>query len=254
MSHEILAGRTVVVAGGTGNVGRVLVRGLFDAGATVIVPTRSIQTERNAEAAADGPRIVMLPGNVSDETDAARIRDDILARFGAIHATIATLGHFVPAPTLLGATRHDLDVTLESYPVAHFVVARTFIPAVDAAAGSYVFINGPLAFDPLFPGTGLVSVATAAQAMLARVIMKEADAAHSRARINEVVLYTSFGRPDDANAAGPVTQGDVGDFIVQLLSPTNQQVRNQTIHLDQRRRLGNSSPADDQDTARHLQF
>ena len=236
MSNEILAGRTVVVAGGTGNVGRVLVRALFNAGATVVVPTRSSQTARAIEVAADGQRIVMLPANVGDETDAVRIREDILDRFGAIHATIATLGHFVPAPTLLGATRNDLDVTLESYPVAHFVVARTFLPAVEATAGSYVFINGPLAFDPLFPGTGLVSVATAAQAMLARVLMKEADEAHSRARINEVVLYTSFGRPDDDNATGPVTQRDVGDFIVQLLSPGNEHVRSQTIHLNERHR------------------
>jgi len=235
MTSDSLTGRTIVVAGGTGNVGRVLVRGLFDAGATVVVPSRSIDRERTVDVDAGGKRIVMLPGNVGDEVDGARVRDEILERFGAIHATVSTLGHFVPAPTLLGATRADLEVTLASYPVAHFVVARTFIPAVEAAAGSYVFINGPLAFDPLFPGTGLVSVATAAQAMLARVVMKEADASHSRARINEVVLYTSFGRPDDAASKGPVTQQDVSDFMTQLLSPANAHVRGQTIHLNSAR-------------------
>ena len=238
MSLDSLAGRTVVVAGGTGHVGRVLVRGLYDAGATVIVPSRSAETERTVDETAAGKGIVMLPGNVGDETDALRLRDDILSRFGAIHATIATLGQFVPAPTVLGATRADLELTLASYPVAHFVVARTFLPAVEAVAGSYVFINGPLAFDPLFPGTGLVSVATAAQAMLARVVMKEAESSGARARINEVVLYTSFGRPGDADASGGVSQRDVSDFITQLLSPANAHVRGQTIHLKERRALG----------------
>ena len=238
MPLDSLAGRTVVVAGGTGHVGRVLVRGLFDAGATVIIPSRSTEAERTVDEAVGGKRVVMLPGNVSDETDAARLRDEILGRFGAIHATVATLGQFVPAPTILDATRADLEATLASYPVAHFVVARTFLPAVEAVGGSYVFINGPLAFDPLFPGTGLVSVATAAQAMLARVVMKEADASRARARINEVVLYTSFGRPDDEKSSGPVTQRDVSDFITQLLSPANTHVRGQTIHLNDRRPLG----------------
>jgi len=77
MPFDVLAGRTVVVAGGTGNVGRVLVRGLFEAGATVVVPSRSTDAERTLDIAAGGRRTVLLPGNIGDETDAARLRDEI---------------------------------------------------------------------------------------------------------------------------------------------------------------------------------
>ncbi len=39
------------------------------------------------------------------------------------------------------------------------MVGRTFIPVI-AEKRAYVSINGPLAFDAMFPGTGLVSIAT----------------------------------------------------------------------------------------------
>ena len=110
---------------------------------------------------------------------------------------------------------------------AHFAVARPLIPALEPQGGAYVTINGPLAFEPLFPGAGLVSVATAAQAMLARVLMKEL--ASSRVRVNEVVIYSSFGRGDDERNA--VTGADIGRYVAYLLSNQGAGVRGQTIHL-----------------------
>jgi NAD(P)-dependent dehydrogenase (short-subunit alcohol dehydrogenase family) len=227
----ILSDRVIVVAGGTGNVGRVLVRGLLDAGATVVVPSRSTTDARHLTTEPTDDRLLLLHGNVADDRDAGRIRDAVLERFQRIDGVVATLGHFIPAKTLLEAPRADLELVLESYPVAHFVVARTFLPELEKTAGAYVFINGPLAFDPAFPGTGLVSVATAAQAMLARIVMKDAADARSRARINEVVLYTFFGPQADRATSMPVSHADVARYIVSLLSPANE-LRGRTLHLD----------------------
>jgi 3-oxoacyl-[acyl-carrier protein] reductase len=238
-----LGGQVIVVAGGTGNVGRVLVRALLGAGATVVVPSRSHGGAERVVAQAAGSEPVLLHGNIGEQDDALRLRDEILSRYARIDAVVATLGHFVPASTLLSATERDLRTVLESYPIAHFVVARTFIPALERVGGAYAFINGPLAFDALYPGTGLVSVATAAQAMLARVVMKEAATAGSRVRINEVVLYTSFGRPGDDVAPQPVAHSDVGQFIAELLAPAYAQVRGRTIHLNSRAALKTLSAA-----------
>lgn len=231
---ENVEGQVIVVAGGAGHVGRVLVRALLDARATVIVPSRRMDRTENVVRQPAGNEHVMLRGNIGDTDDAARLRDEITKRFTHIDAVVATLGNFVPAPTLLDATVRDFHDVLESYPIAHFVVARTFIPVVERVGGAYTFINGPLAFDALYPGTGLVSVATAAQAMLARVLMKEAAAAKSLVRINEVVLYTSFGRPNDDVAPQPVPHAAVGRFIVDLLSPAHAALRGRTIHLTSR--------------------
>ena len=104
------------------------------------------------------------------------------------------------------------------------------IPALRKTGGSYTFVNGPLAFEPMFPGTGLVSIATAAQAMLARTVMKETGGVP--VRVNEVVLYTSFGWGDDERKTSPVRQEDVGRYVAYLISDHGAAVRGRTSHLD----------------------
>lgn len=230
-----LEGSRALIAGGTGSVGRVVVAAFLAAGAEVVVPSRSAEKAASLREFVDGSggageRLVTVVGDLSDAGDAVRVRDEVLSRPGGLDAVVATLGRFVPAPSVLDASRADLQAALDGYLVAHFMVARTFLPALRERGGSYVFINGPLAFAPLFPGAGLVSVVTAAQAMLARTVMKEE--AEGAVRVNEVVVQTRFAPGDPADGAGPVSQGDVGRFLAALASPAGAGVRGETIHLD----------------------
>jgi NAD(P)-dependent dehydrogenase (short-subunit alcohol dehydrogenase family) len=230
---DLLAGRTALIAGGTGNVGRYLVGGLLDVGATVIVPSRSRERLERLWASIGpgrGDRLITIEGDIGEEQQAARLLDEVVSRAGPLDAAVASLGRFVPAPSVLSAPLSDLEQVLDGYLVAHFVVARTVIPALEKTGGSYTFINGPLAFEPMFPGTGLVSIATAAQAMLARTVMKESQGAPLR--VNEVVLYTSFGWGDDDRKANPVRHEDVGRYVAYLISDRGAAVRGRTIHLD----------------------
>jgi NAD(P)-dependent dehydrogenase (short-subunit alcohol dehydrogenase family) len=182
-----------LVAGGTGNVGAAIVRGLLARGATVVVPSRTEAKRaalRDAQDASARRRLITIAGNVGNEADAERIRAEAVERCGRVDAVVASLGTFVAAPSLLAAPRAALEGVLTDYLLAHFVVARTFVPAMVRDGGSYVFINGPLAFAPM-PGSGLVSIATAAQAMLADVVFRET--ADSAARVNELVLHVGLG-------------------------------------------------------------
>ena len=190
--ERFLAGHSIVVAGGTGNVGRYLVRALLERGARVIVPSRTaehLEALRATIAADHGGRLVTIVGDLSDETDAMRLQQH-LKTHQPLHGAVASLGRFMPAPSVLSAPVGDLRKALNDYVVAHFQAARTLIPLINDG-GSYTFINGPLAFEPMFEGAGLVSVVTAAQAMLARVLFKESKEA--AIRVNEVVVYTPFG-------------------------------------------------------------
>lgn len=219
----------MLVAGGTGRVGRHIVQGLLDAGATVIVPSRSSDRARQLrETIALGRRgrLVTLLGDIGDESDGRRLLDEAHATAGHLDGAAASLGGFVAAPSVLAAPRRDLVRAVEGYLLAHFDVARTVIPAL-RGRGGYVFINGLLAFDPRFPGTGLVSIATAAQAMLARVLAKELEG--TPLRVNELVIYSSFGwGRDDQNA---ISGADIGRYVAYLLSDDGAGVRGQTIHL-----------------------
>lgn len=230
---DLLIGTRVLVAGGAGHVGSVLVDSLLRAGAAVAVPSRS-RERLDALAArvrgAPAERLVPLIGDIADESDGARVRDVARREMGGIDAVISSLGGFVMAPSVLDTPTDSLRRALDDYVVAHHRVARNLIPALRETGGSYTFINGFLAFGPIFRGAGLIATATAAQAMLARVLMQELEA--TSVRVNEVVLYTSFGRADDDERnRGGVGKEDVGRFIVQLVSARGAAIRGQTIHL-----------------------
>lgn len=221
-----LNGKRVLIAGGTGNVGRHLVQAQLTAGATVIVPSRTPEKLQALEHSLDPSlraRLVPLAGDITDPGDAQRLLD----RAGPLDGAVASLGGFVAAPSVLDAPPADLQRALDGYLLAHFAVARALVPALRDRGGGYVMINGPLAFEPLFPGSGLISIATAAQAMLARVLMKENSSAP--VRINELVIYSSFGwGNEDRNL---VTGQDIGRYVAYLLSDQGIGVRGETIHL-----------------------
>jgi NAD(P)-dependent dehydrogenase (short-subunit alcohol dehydrogenase family) len=235
LPSDLLAGRRALVAGGSGNVGRWVTAALIRAGATVAVPSRSAErlaVLRSHVGAAGADRLITVVGDVGDEADAERVRNRVVEQIGGLDAVVASLGGYVPAPSVLASPVADLRRALEGYVVAHFVVARTLIPVLEERGGSYTFINGLLAFQPRFPGTGLISISSAAQAMLARVVMKERESA--AVRVNELVLYTSFGRADDAaRNAGGVAREDVARAAAWLASDEAREVRGRTIHLEE---------------------
>jgi hypothetical protein len=64
--------------------------------------------------------------------------------------------------------------------------------------------------------------------MLAKVLMKEM--AETRARVNEVVIYSAFGW-GDAEQRNTVTGEDIGQYVAYLVSDAGSGVRGETIHL-----------------------
>ena len=227
-----LTGQRILVAGGTGTVGRYLVGALLDAGATVVVPSRSkdkIDELSSATDAAHRARLEGIVGDITDESQADRMRSLV----GRIHGAIVSIGRWVPAEHVLDAPRSDLERAISNYALEHFSVAKVLLPLVEEARGAYVMITGSLSYEPDGPGTGLVAIAGATQSMLGRVLMKER--ADRGARINEIVIYSAFGRGnDDANE---VKGEDVGRYACFLLSSQGKTVKGQAIHLRSRRDL-----------------
>lgn len=238
---ELHTGRTVVVAGGTGSVGRVLVESLLRSGATVVVPSRSeekLRALRGHLGNGAAERLVTIEGDIGDGEKAPLLVEQIVTEQGPLHAAVATLGRFVPTPSLFEASVADLEKVIDGYLIGHFVAARALIPAIEAD-GSYTLINGPLAFRPMNPTAGLVSTVTAAQAMLARVLFEQVNSV----RVNELVLYTPFGWDEAAEKEAPVRQEQVGRYVSHLASQRAAKVRSETIHLDSQEVLRELVPA-----------
>src|SRR3712207_6612843 len=83
----LLAGATTPAAGGAGRVGRHIVDALLDAGATVIVPSRSpdrARQLREAIASDRRDRLVTLLGDIGDDRDGRRLLDEAFATAGPL--------------------------------------------------------------------------------------------------------------------------------------------------------------------------
>jgi NAD(P)-dependent dehydrogenase (short-subunit alcohol dehydrogenase family) len=228
--------QTVVVAGATGNVGPFVVRAALERGASVVVPSRSEEKLRglreHVRQHVDETRLARLHtfvGDLGDERGAAVLRQKISEEVGTPGAVVASVGDFVAAPSLLEARVDELQRALDTAVLSHFMIARTFLPVLRNSGGTYVFVQGPLAFE-LYPGLGgdLVSIATAAQHMLFRALAQEV--AESRASVVELVGHM-YIRDRETQPSSPLSGEAVGAFVAHLLAGAGQEAHGQSIHL-----------------------
>jgi NAD(P)-dependent dehydrogenase (short-subunit alcohol dehydrogenase family) len=227
-----LTDKTMIVAGATGNVGPFVVRALLARGATVGVPSRSPAKLEELRAEVDGPgldRLHLFQGSLGDESDAERLGRRITAEIGAPDGVVAAMGDFVAAPSLLDAGADDLRRALEAYLLSNFIAARTFLPQLQRSGGTYVLLQGPLAFE-LYPGLGadLISIATAGQHMLFRSLAQQA--AQSRARVVELVIH-AFIRDRRTQPQSPLSGEAIGAYAAHLLAGAGPEMHGRSIEL-----------------------
>jgi NAD(P)-dependent dehydrogenase (short-subunit alcohol dehydrogenase family) len=231
-----LSEQTVVVAGATGNVAPFVVRALLDRGASVTAPSRSEQKLRglrehlseNIDESRLG-RLHTFVGELGDEPGAAALRQKITEQVGTPDAVVASVGDYVAAPSLLDARAGALQRALDASLIAHFVIARTFLPILRDSGGTYVFLQGPLAFE-LYPGYGgdLVSIATAAQHMLFRALAQQV--AESPASVVELVGHMLI-RDRQTQPTSPLSGEEVGGVVAHLIAGAGQEAHGLSIHL-----------------------
>ena len=233
---QSLTDHTVIVAGGTANVGSFVVKALLERQATVVVPSRS--EERLGElrehlskqvGETDLDRLHTVVGNLGEESERADLMQRIFGEVGTPDAVLASLGDFVTTPSLLDASADDLRRAFEGYVVSNFVVARTFLPVLKDSEGTYVLVQGPLAFEP-YPGFGadLISIATAAQHMLFRALSQELD--KSRARVVELVVHALI-RDRRTQPSSPLPGEAIGAYAAHLLFGSDEGVHGWSIQL-----------------------
>ena len=211
------AGRVVLVAGGTGNIGEELVLAFLKSGATVAVPSRNPKKlDKLAKFLGNdaSDRMIKVVGDVSVPKDAERIRKEVLKQTGKLDAVAATLGGWWQGESLLDVSLSTWNEVLQSVLTTHFVAAQAFIPALLKHGGAYTLINGLAAEWPV-PQAGPVSVAGAGQLMLGRALAFEMEP--TEVRVNELVLGAVMTRVRGGKGEPEwVTGEEVGDFVVRL--------------------------------------
>lgn len=168
-------GQTVLVAGGSGEVGEPIVKALLESGHMVAVPTRAAdKVDAIKKRAAGHDRLRVVVGDAGNPDGAIELRDRLAAGGLEPEHVIASMGGWRQGPPLVDVDPADWHAVLEMGLTAHFALAQAFLPRLlDRGEGAYLMINGGAGLDPV-PGAGPVSVSAAAQIMLTRALAAEA--------------------------------------------------------------------------------
>jgi NAD(P)-dependent dehydrogenase (short-subunit alcohol dehydrogenase family) len=176
----------VLVAGGTGALGRAVSQAFFEEGGTVIVTYRSQQEfdALRAAAPADG-RLEGHRVDVADETAVQALIDGVVARHGRLDALVNTVGGYAGGARLWEVDASTLDRMMALNLRSGYVLARAAVPAMlKRGAGVIVNIASKAAVEH---AGGAAAYAASKAAALALMDSLAAELAGTGVRANTVL-------------------------------------------------------------------
>ena len=184
---EKFPGKVVLVAGGTGGLGRAVSLAFLQEGARVAVTYRK-QEEFDAlkqAAGADGAR---LAGHVTDATDeaaAGELVGKILAKHGSLDALVNTVGGYAGGVRLWDQETKILDQMLALNLRSGYALSRAAVPAMlKRGHGTIVNVAAKAALDH---PAGAAAYAASKAAALALLDSLAADLKGTGVRVNTIL-------------------------------------------------------------------
>jgi NAD(P)-dependent dehydrogenase (short-subunit alcohol dehydrogenase family) len=180
-------GASVLVAGGTGGLGRAITLAFLSEGALVAV-THVVPGEYDALVAAAGDSAARLEGHELDVTDEATARSlaaDLSKRRGRLDVLVNAVGGFAGGSPLWAANADDLDRMLRLNLRPGWALARAAVPVM-LAQGRGAIVN-VAALAALNPPAGLGPYTASKAAALALVASLAADLKGTGVRANSVL-------------------------------------------------------------------
>lgn len=168
------AGAALVV-GGSGGIGRAIVRMLAERGSHVVATYRSAADRAEAavaEATAYGVRAEAVALDLGDDRACAAVVDRVVSAYGGLHTLVYAAGPHVPMRHLSAVPPAELVAQLDADAAAFFRVVAPALPALREAGGSVVAVT--TAATSRFPvRDGLSSAPKAAVEAMVRALAAE---------------------------------------------------------------------------------
>jgi len=163
---QILSGRTALVTGGAGGIGRATSRALAEMGAEVTFTARSAESLAATEQALEG----MAKGVVCDITDRTRLAKVLAPGFDILINNAATIA---PIGRITDLDPQAFSASIETNLTAQFDAIRLALPAMVArGAGTIVNVSSGAAHRPQ-EGWSAYCAGKAGLAMLTRSVHLE---------------------------------------------------------------------------------
>lgn len=215
--------KTVLVAGGTGGLGRAVSLAFLAEGARVLVTYRR-QDELDAlasEAGANRSRIEGHQVDVIDEDAVRRFLDTVIAQHGKVDALVNTVGGYAGGEKTWESSVDVLDRMLSANLRSGYNLARATVPHMIArGAGSIVNVA---ARSALHPSPGAAAYAASKAAAVALLDSLAAEVKGTGVRVNSIlpsIIDTPANRRamPDANFAKWPKPEDIARVILFLCS------------------------------------
>lgn len=217
------SGNVVLVAGGTGGLGRSVSLAFLGEGAKVVVTYRNLD-EFTALQKAAGPNVALLEGHsadVTDESAVGRLVAQLLAKHGHLDALVNTVGGYVGGVKLWELDTAVFDRMLSLNLRAGYVLSRAVVPSMlKQKHGAIVNVAAKAAYDH---AAGASAYAASKAAALAMIDCLAADLRGTGVRVNSIlpsIIDTDANRkamPDADYATWPKPE-DIARVILFLCS------------------------------------
>ena len=179
--------KVILVAGGTGGLGRAVSLAFLDQRARVAVTYRK-EAEFSALKAAAGAHAASLDGSSVDVTDEAAVTaliDSIVSRHGRLDALVNTVGGYAGGTKLWELDTKVLDQMLSLNLRSGYALARAAVRAMlKQGSGAIVNVAAKAAIDH---GAGAAAYAASKAAAVALMDSLAADLKGTRVRVNSVL-------------------------------------------------------------------
>lgn len=216
-------GKVVLVAGGTGGLGKAVTLAFLNAGAKVAV-TYVKEDELAALQSAAGEAAALLTAykvDVTDDTSVRKAVSDIAAAHGAIDVLVNTVGGYAGGLELWETDPHVFSQMLDLNLRSGYLLARNVVPVMlRQKSGAIVNIAAKAAFDH---AAGASAYAASKAAAVAMMDCLAEDLKGTGVRVNSVlpsIIDTPANRraiPDGDFAKWPKPE-DISRVILFLCS------------------------------------
>jgi NAD(P)-dependent dehydrogenase (short-subunit alcohol dehydrogenase family) len=172
--HIELTGKTAVIVGGSGGLGAAMACALAAAGANIALVARNAAKLEliQREIEKTGRTAASFTGDVTQEADVLRIRDQVAARFGAPQILINSAGTNI-RKNLVDFTLAEFRSVLDSSIISTFLACHAFVPGMMGTGyGRIINMTSIMAHISL-PGRTAYSSAKAALLGLTRALALE---------------------------------------------------------------------------------
>jgi 3-oxoacyl-[acyl-carrier protein] reductase len=215
-----LQSKTAIVTGGSRGIGLAIAARLLADGAHVVISGTSEKNLASAvEALNAGDRVAAVRSDVRDPSDAGRLVDAAVDRFGGLDVLInnAGIGAFGPAAEMtVDEWRRVIDTNLSGV----FYCTRAAIPHMRRRGGGWIVNISSLASKNPFPDGAAYSASKAALNAFSEALMQEVR--HDGIRVSYVLpgsVRTRFSSGGDSGGTEwKLAPEDVAQVVADLLA------------------------------------